>query len=111
MDKVVQEVIKNLDNRVVAVAKRTNIDVFETCVADHNKAPIKDALRNTLNGILKFVMEDASKIGESFVNAVVRVALAPKLRTTSVAAIVKNVVVIRSIAKFAVENVKKAIDV
>lgn len=83
---------------MIGIAKQTVVDALESRNVVQNKAFIKGALKSVLNELLVFILDDSSGIRESFEDAIVQVATAPKLLAIIASAVTKDTVAITPIA-------------
>lgn len=73
VEKLVQEAVHKLDDRVINKADQTVFDALETSDVEHNKALFEGALRGSLNGLLIFFLDGSSSIREVFEDAIIYV--------------------------------------
>lgn len=107
---MLEEALDKIDDRMIDVAEQTVINALETCDVDHNKAFVKGALRSALKSLLLSIMEDSSGIRESFEEAIVQVATAPKTLIAIASAMVTDAAIMAPIAKFVAQTVKKEVE-
>lgn len=66
VEKMVQEAIQKLYDRVISIVEQTGVDALETFDVDCYKASIKGVLRSALNELLIFILDGSLVVKESF---------------------------------------------
>lgn len=103
---VVQKVIGKLNDLVANITEQTAVNALKICNVDYNKVFIESGQRSALNEVLAFVLDDPSRIRNSFENAIVQVASAPGSLAILELAVSSDTVAIKPISRYAAKILK-----
>lgn len=107
VEKRMQEAIDKLNDRAADIAEQTVVAALEIFDVDCNKAFTKTALRSALNELLASILDDSSKIRESFGAAIIQVATALKSLAIIASAGAKDAAAMAPFARYAAKISKQ----
>lgn len=101
VEKLMQEAIDKLDDRVINIAEQSVVDALEACDINYNKTFIENALRSVLNELALSFLNDSLLVRESFLHAIIQVTIAPKSLAIVASAAARDSAFMASIAWYA----------
>lgn len=100
LEKLLQEAIEELDDRVINITERTVVNALEACDMDQNYAFLRGTLRSVLNRLLIFFLDNWSGVRGSFKDKIFLVATAPKSAAIIVSEVAKDTAAIRLTTRY-----------